>query len=210
MFIETPRFPECISYGSSGGPGYSTSVIVLGSGYERRNANWDQQRHRYDVAFGIKDQDDLQDVIAYFHVAQGRANGFRYKDWLDYTTGATGDETPTALDQLFGVPDGIEDTFQLVKTYVQGSSGKIRDIRKPISGTVLIAVNSVTQTETTDYTIDYTTGEVTFVVVPSGGDVLSWGGEFDVPVRFDTDQLSTQLDEIQLGSQQIPLIEIRT
>lgn len=209
MFLETPRFPECISYGSSGGPGYSTSVIVLASGYERRNANWEDSRHQYDVAYGIKDQDNLQDVISYFHVAQGRAHGFRYKDWLDFTTGATGDETPTALDQLFGPPDGILNVFQLVKTYVQGSSGKIREIRKPISGTVLVAVNSVTQTETTDYSIDYTTGEVTFVVTPLVTDVLSWGGEFDVPVRFDTDQLSTQLEEIQLGSQQIPLIEIR-
>ncbi|RYE16938.1 MAG: TIGR02217 family protein, partial [Sphingobacteriaceae bacterium] len=43
------RFPEDISYGSSGGPGYSTDIITVNSGAEQRNINWNQARSKYNV-----------------------------------------------------------------------------------------------------------------------------------------------------------------
>jgi len=42
------------------------------------------------------------------------------------------------------------------------------------SGTLLVYVNAVLQTETTNYTVDYDAGEITFVVAPpSGHDILT-------------------------------------
>ena len=38
-FIET-RFPADISFGSAGGPEYSTDIVVTQGGYEQRNINW--------------------------------------------------------------------------------------------------------------------------------------------------------------------------
>ncbi len=38
-FIET-RFPDDISYGAAGGPGYQTDVVTVNSGAEQRNAAW--------------------------------------------------------------------------------------------------------------------------------------------------------------------------
>lgn len=209
-FLETPRFPSDLSYGSSGGPEFSTTVIILGSGYEQRNVNWQEARHRYDVAYGIKDIMDLEALKEYFIVAQGRAHGFRFKDFLDFSTaGITG--TPTNIDVQFGTGDGTVGPFQLVKTYTEGATTRSRVITKPVDGTILIAVDGTPKTEGSHYSVDYSTGLVTFTGgnAPAIGEVITWGGEFDVPCRFDTDRLSTVLDEYQLGSTQVPVIEIK-
>lgn len=59
-------------------------------------------------------------------------------------------------------------------------------------------------------TADTTTGIVTFTSPPSAGANLTAGFEFDVPVRFDTDDLPVTLDIERLGSiTSIPLIEVR-
>ncbi len=60
------------------------------------------------------------------------------------------------------------------------------------------------------WTVDATTGIVTFASPPSVGANLTAGFEFDVPVRFDTDDLPVTLDIERLGSiTSIPLIEVR-
>ena len=79
--IETPRFPDDISYGSLGGPNYSTDIVTVQSGFETRNVNWLESRHSYDAAFGIRTEAQLSDLLSYFHAMQGRANTFRFKDW---------------------------------------------------------------------------------------------------------------------------------
>ncbi len=62
----------------------------------------------------------------------------------------------------------------------------------------------------TGWTVDPTTGIVTFASPPVAGGVLTAGFEFDVPVRFDTDDLPVTLDLERLGSiTSIPLIEVR-
>ena len=60
------------------------------------------------------------------------------------------------------------------------------------------------------WTADVSTGIVTFLSPPSVGANLTAGFEFDVPVRFDTDDLPVTLDIERLGSiTSIPLIEVR-
>ncbi|MGV8988164.1 MAG: DUF2460 domain-containing protein [Cypionkella sp.] len=60
------------------------------------------------------------------------------------------------------------------------------------------------------WTLDTTTGLITFGVAPVAGGVLTAGFEFDTPVRFDTDMLDVALKFERLGSiQSIPLIEVR-
>lgn len=209
-FLETPRFPVNISYGSRGGPNYSTTVITIKSGQETRNKNWLYPVHEYDVAYGIRELADLESLVGYFHAVGGRAYGFRYKDWIDYKSCVVAD-TPAATDQTIGTGDGSNVTFQIKKTYTKGALSQVRLITKPISGTVLISVDDVTQTEVVDYTIDYTTGIVTFEVgsTPPDTELVKWGGEFDTPVRFDSDSLSTDYSHYQSGSIETMLREIR-
>jgi uncharacterized protein (TIGR02217 family) len=60
------------------------------------------------------------------------------------------------------------------------------------------------------WSVDTTTGVVTFSAAPGTGVEITAGFQFDVPVRFDTDTLDVTLDIERLGSiTSIPLIEIR-
>jgi len=79
------QFPPEISYGAQGGPEFSTSVITVKSGQESRNQNWSESRIKWDVSTAIKNQTDLEELIAFFRARKGRAHAFRFKDWSDYT-----------------------------------------------------------------------------------------------------------------------------
>jgi uncharacterized protein (TIGR02217 family) len=51
---------------------------------------------------------------------------------------------------------------------------------------------------------------VTFYgTAPTVSDTLSWTGEFDVPVRFDTDTFSASYDDLNASSVSLPVVEIR-
>ncbi len=205
-FIETPRFPTAISYNSAGGPSYSTRVVQVQSGHEKRNQNWSFPRHRYDVAYGVKQLSDLEDLITYLHAMTGRTHGFRFKDWADFKSCKTS-ETVDDQDQALGSGDAAEDEFQIIKTYTEGSLSLARYITKPVSGTVTVALDGVNQAS--GWSVDTATGIITFSTPPGAGVVVSAGYEFDVPVRFDIDHLSTQITDYQMGTATAPMIEIR-
>jgi len=196
-FIET-RFPTDISFGSAGGPEYSTDIVITQGGHEQRNINWSAARARYNVAYGVRSQEQLSALVTFFRARKGRADGFRFKDWTDYQ----------ATAELIGTGDGSTTQFQLVKTYVNGSVTDTRTITKPVSGSILIYKAGVLQT--TGYSVSTTTGIVTFSTAPTAGVAITATFDFDVPVRFDTDRLSASQDSYGLGSvQDIPLVEVR-
>jgi uncharacterized protein (TIGR02217 family) len=197
-FIETPRFPDDIAYGSSGGPEFKTHVFEGHSGVEQRQAAWTVARGRWDVSYGIRDTADMDTVREFFYNCHGRASGFRFKDWSDYILTA----------ENIGTGDASETAFQITKTYTTGSETYVRNIKKPIAG-IQVFVNGVLQTITTNYTIDTTTGIITFVSPPGDTLAITVTGEFDVPVRFDTDQLSAKHEGFETETwDSIPLIEI--
>ena len=157
-FLETPRFPERIAYGSTGGPGYNTDVVVINSGYEQRNASL-VSRATYDVSHGIKDQADMDTLIAFFRNCKGRAHGFRFRDSIDHsTTHSTGVLTA-------GIGTGTP-THQLYKNYVTGALTESRLISKPVANTVEVKRGGVVVTyggSAGNISIDNATGIITFV-----------------------------------------------
>jgi uncharacterized protein (TIGR02217 family) len=191
------RFPDAIARGATGGPGHDTTIITTVAGFERRNANWALPRGRWDVGSGVRERADLETLIAFFRARQGRAWGFRFKDWTDYrATGA-----------VLGFGDGATAAFQLVKRYASGPVEVVRDITKPVAGTVIIRLDGA---PVSDVTVDTTTGAVQFSNPPAAGTAITADFEFDVPVRFDTDAMALALDSYARGSwQQIPIQEIR-
>jgi uncharacterized protein (TIGR02217 family) len=77
-----------------------------------------------------------------------------------------------------------------------------------VAGTVRIALGGVEQPS--GWSVNTTTGVVTFGSAPGAGVAVTAGFEFDVPVRFDTDVLDVRLDLERLGSiTSIPLLELR-
>lgn len=208
MFIEA-QFPQDLSYGSSGGPSYKTTLTETRSGVETRNADWASPRRKFNAAYNVRTLQQLDILLSWFHVCNGRANGFRFKDWTDYRSGPLAN-SPTSTDVAIGNGTGSKTVFQLYKTRSVGGQLKTMTVYKPVFGTVLIAVNGVQKTETTHYTVNYTNGAVTFITAPPNGQPVTAGFEYDVPVRFDTDDLS-DLNAIDFNvfAANVPLIEIR-
>jgi len=198
MTFHDVRFPADISFGSSGGPEYSTNVIVMDNGFEQRNINWSSARSRYNVSHGVKSQSQLDALIAFFRARKGRAYVFRFKDWTDYK----------AIAVQIGTGNGLNTQFQLIKTYSSGGYSESRIITKPVSGTVKIYLGGVLQSS--GYTINYLSGLITFSSAITNGVVISADFEFDVPVRFDTDRLSTSLENYGVaGIHDIAVLEVK-
>jgi uncharacterized protein (TIGR02217 family) len=207
MAFHEVRFPDNISRGARGGPERRTQIVELASGDEERNASWANSRRRYDVAYGIRRADDLAAAVAFFEARNGRLHGFRYKDWADYKS-ALPSQAITATDQQIGTGTGSLQTFQLAKRYTSGAQTWVRTIAKPVAGTVRVALGMIEQMS--GWTVDTTTGVLTFTTAPANGVIVRAGFEFDVPVRFDSDTLDVTLDFERLGSiTAIPLLEIR-
>lgn len=164
-FIETPRFLDDPAYGVTGGPSYNTTVVRYGNGYEYRQANWLYPLHRYTLAKVESTEAIFDEVLKWFHAAQGRLSGFRLKDHADYKSCAiTG--TPAATDQSIGTGDSSTVAFQLQKLYTIGSTTQKRLITKPVTGTTRIAVGGVELVQ--QWTVDTTTGIVTFSANKTG------------------------------------------
>jgi uncharacterized protein (TIGR02217 family) len=215
MFHEI-QYPPENCWGTSGGPGFNTHVIVTDSGQEERVARWGQARRKYDIAESIKSNADLAYLLTFFMAREGAANGFRFKDWTDYASSSThithepDGVAITDTDQSIGVGDGTTTTVQLIKTYTNGGVTRNRTITKPVAGTTVVALDGTPQP--TGWTVNTTTGIITFSVAPANGVVVSAGFEYDVPVRFGDEidgQLPISLDAYNSGSVKIPIIEIR-
>ena len=210
MAFHEVRFPAGISLGATGGPERRTEIVVVGSGAEERNSRWADSKRSYNAGYGIKSANDLHEVIAFFEERRGRLHGFRWKDWSDYKSCAPA-AAPSASDQALGLGDGANASFQLVKIYGTSFAPWTRTIAKPIAASVVVAVGGVAA-DSLDYAVNTTTGVVTFTEahIPGSGQAVTAGFEFDVPVRFDTDQLEINLNQIEAGSiPHIPIVEIR-
>lgn len=288
-FFETPRFPEDISYGATGGPAFNTDVVIVQSGNEQRNSRWDHPLIEYTADHGVKTQTQLDVLIAFFRIAAGKAHGFRFKDWVDFEVTQTNGKL--AAGGGSGVP-----TYQLQKSYSNAAGSYARTITKPVVGAATVYRNASPVTVGAgagNIAIDYTTGIVTFVAdatasassitvgsttqvvlatnpgtliageklhlsgftgtdaalvnglahtinsvtgagpftfvlstnttgktitlgsgsgkaYPQANDTLTWAGEFDVPMRFDTDRMAVSLDTWDAKSwNSIPLVELR-
>ena len=270
MSFHEIRLPEDIERGAVGGPEFKTSIVELASGYEKRNIEWDSPRNSFNIGYGIQKLDNLYEVIDFFYARRGRAYGFRFKDWSDYSV------TDEVLAQ-----DGSP-TVQLRKQYTSGNQTYNRKISKPVASEVSLTRNgsaftnfslddttglitltadssigivdatqtnpvniqtdgahgystgdeiylnsisgmtqlndkvyTITVVDTENFTLDgvdgtgydaYSSGGAAEKHVQSNED-LKWSGEFDIPVRFDTDKLDINVALFNAGS--LPSITIK-
>ena len=189
LLFSGARFPVEISYGSTGGPQYSTTVSAVGGNInEQRNINWSQARCVYNVFHGVKTQEQLDELISFFRAHKGRAIGFRYKDWCDYSV---------QNQVICSNTKDTDNTFQLIKSYRVGDMIENRIIYTPVQNTVRITINGK---QTNDYAINYNKGKIRFNHNLDNGSIIEASFEFDVPVRFDLDVLEAKIDNFNTYS----------
>jgi uncharacterized protein (TIGR02217 family) len=226
-FFET-RFPTGIAYNRLGSPsGFSTSVNAGFSGQEQRNRNWASSRGRWTVSVTTPpasqfsgSRQSFVDILQAFHLnVGGKADAFRLKDHTDLSLAG----------QQIGIGDGSYKIFQLIKKYTIGGRTYTRVITKPewstatdyqgnaLPNSVTIALNGTPLAQAGNWTIDATTGLITFVTAPGNTVVITTpAGNFDYPVRFDVDELPIQVEASAVGAGQpivsihgVPLVEVR-
>jgi uncharacterized protein (TIGR02217 family) len=184
---------------------FSTQIISLQSGHEKRNSGWSDAKLSYDVAPGVRSEADLAELLAFFRARRGPAVGFRFTDPLDNSSsGMTG--PPSATDQPIGTGDGITTEFALTKHYGADPDAQVRRISHPVAASVLVAIDG---SPATGWTLE-AGGIVRFETAPASGAIVTAGFRFDVPVRFATDRL--ELNRATFGAGEIDsivLIEIK-
>lgn len=184
----------CPGYGWEGGPTFQTQIEFLQNGDERRNAQWAEARHGYSAPFLNIARDAYRELKRMFLVCRGMTFAFRFRDELDYQ----------ATDEVFGVGNGTEDTFQLCKISLVDGVEYVRNVY----ALPAVPVLKVNGTPTTAFSINLRTGQVQLDTPPAAAAVLSWSGEFDIWVRFATDSLRFSLDDPNATNGTVELLEV--
>lgn len=200
-------FPECPTYGFNVQPQYLVKIAVQEGGFERVDRRWARPLNIFTaVPIGDRDEETIQNVLYFWHAMGGRATTFLFKDWTDYKSCPVGADI-TAVDQPLETVtiDDASTAYQLTKVYQAGPITQVREITQPKGDTIVVAnASGVAQT---DFTLDEATG----VLKPGGGFTgtpHSWGGEFYVPVRFDS-ELDMQVVDKQIQTVSFTLREKR-
>lgn len=161
-FLEE-RISSLIRMGSSYVDDYAVDIVTTSGGQEYRSLVHPFPVRKFDVSYLLDNNQTYAELQAIYHRAHGRFAGFRARCFDEWSSnGRTG--TPTAFDQPMGlVSAGV---YQLRKLYgtdkAAGATGyAYREIRKPVSGTVRVAIGA-TEIRNADWSVDATTGRVTF------------------------------------------------
>ena len=193
--------PTRISLGAVGGPGFRTSIVSGAGGFEQRNQRWTYALGQWDVSYALQSEAHIAELIDFFHARRGALYGFRFKDFVDYQ--ATRESCSPATG------DAVETEFQLAKQYTDAGDSYTRLISKPTRGTqILVYVNDVRQMS--GWSLDDTTGLITFGSAPADGATVKATYSFEVPVRFDTDRMPRMADlRDRTTWRNIPVTELR-
>lgn len=182
---------------------FSTNVVTAMSGHEQRNSSWGDARLRYDVGPGVRSQDELEQLLAFFRARRGPAIGFRFSDPFDHSSHDM-IEPPNILDQTLGEGDGVRTAFPLIKTY--GVNGQVRRITRPVAGSVIVALDGVVAT---GWVLE-AGGVISFTTAPPSGAAVTAGFRFDVPVRFANDSINVARASFGAGDMpDVQLVEIK-
>lgn len=172
----------------------NTRVVSLKNGHERRNANWSGKKRRYTSRYGAFTQGMIEELLSFSEIADGQANAFRFKDWSDFKATA---------QPLGNAPSGTT-AVQLQRTYTRGAYSKVRTITKPVDGTVVVYQAGTPKAGT----VDDLTGLFTPSTSWTAGQLLTADFEFDVPVRFATDEIEFVLPHRDIFEVNADLVEV--
>lgn len=193
-FIDA-RILECVAYGFSFGPEFRTTVTELRSGSEARNAEWARFRWRGVAPYQNINPDDYHALLGAFLRAKGMANTFRFKNWM---------EGAVEGQPLGNAPSGTT-AVQLVRTYDPfGGSSYQRTVTKPVAGTVTVYQNGVAKAGS----VDTSTGLFTPSTSWSAGQPLTADFEYDIPMRFDSDNLPFNYENFRALSGEAAIVEV--
>lgn len=196
-FLEI-QLDKNISYGAQGGPFYQTLVMSTPSRAETRLSQTSRHFRKWKLPLTDKSLVQMQALEQFIIATRGKMNGFRFLDKRDYTA------TNEPLTYTSGT------TVQLIKTYNMYGVTEVRPIRKPQTGVVPLTLqrDGAAWISAGNWSLNTTTGIVTFTADQTGH-VFTWSGQFDVPVRFDVDEMQATWEDFDVLSwDSVDILEI--
>ena len=170
-----------------------THIVSLDNGDEVRNASWKYSKLKYHANFPQLSAPAQNELLSAFYAARAQLYLFRLHDRTD----GRADNAP--LD----VTAGSRDAVQLTKTYTFGSAQAQRLIQAINHCVVNDAHGAVVEGD-----VDTALGLFT-PKQPWQDGTYSWTGDFDVWVRFGSDQLETTLTRRDVATSDVELWEMR-
>lgn len=170
-FVDDPDavLADHLSVGFRVSPLWLTSRRPAISGYEQTNRMRRRPRRIYRFNAAEARVEHLREIYQHYNERNGGNRSFPLKDWTDNT----------ATNQLFATGDGTTARHRLRKIY-----GTYQwEIMCPVEDTLVITANG---TPTTAFTIDG--GDLTFDPIIGAGVELRWSGDFNVPVKYISDE----------------------
>ena len=214
--VKNITFPDAISRDLAVIRSANTTLLETNSGYEQALGLWSGSRLIMSLRQSITSPDKLAAAIAFLEVVKGRLYGFLCRDWTDYFAGYTsGFIGASVVPETFGTGDGSTTVFQLIKSYKVGAEVQTRKITRPrysadLPLQIYKYISGAWVIQASGWTVDYTTGLVTFSTPPASTIPLGWAGLFDVPMRFDTDQPGLNMKVLQVGmSDTLKMVQIK-
>lgn len=194
MTVLNSELDECVAPGFTGGPEFSTQIVSLRNGAERRNGNWIYARHRYTASYGSLTRARYVAIRQMFLSCQGMLRGFLFRDPGDYSATA---------ESIGNAPSGST-PVQLYKSSTVDSVTYTRIITRPESVGFTLYQNGIAKAGT----LNTSTGYFTPTTAWTAGQPLTWTGTFLVPVRFASDWLPMTFDGLEDVDGSVELLEL--
>jgi uncharacterized protein (TIGR02217 family) len=162
-------------------PVWLDTVTQMGGGSEVRNAWWADALHHVEFDLGTMTLANFRTFVKHFNARRARVRTFPFTDRTAFSVSG----------EAFATGNGTAGPFQLQRNDGDSANAWNRKITKVIPNSEVVYVNAVAKARGTDYTIDNSTGLVTFLAghFPANGTALSWDGQHYVPVRYDMTEI---------------------
>lgn len=209
IIVDEVRLPEDIERGASVGPMFQTSIVALSSGKEDANQDWQEDLIVADIAWGMMPDEDASNediengfkrIFEFFVLRRGRHRGFLFRNPLD------SEGTNQVMRPNLAVPR----TFQLSKTWQDAATSYSKRITRPVDASIVVFYNGTAIPRNGGNGVPawqhVGKGVIQFAAdVPAG--VYTASFTYDVPMRFETDNLRIVLESLKAG--EVPEITIQ-
>lgn len=201
ILVDEVRLPEDIERGASVGPMFSTSIVALSSGKEDANQDWKEDLIIADIAYGLMPDEgtsaeDIENgfkrILDFFLLRRGRHRGFLFRNPLD----SVGKAEP-----IVAFPN-VARTFQLSKTWRDAVTSYTKRITRPVNASIVLMKDGVVIPQAGGAGVPGWShvgqGKIVFAAdVPAGTYTANY--TYDVPMRFETDNLRIVLEHLKAG-----------
>jgi hypothetical protein len=164
---------------------FQTLMSEAESGKEQRRSKWTTPLRMFTLNFTNRPKSEVQTLEAFFDARKGAYDSFYFKN---------PDDNPITAEQVTGNYQQ-ENTDNLLKFPV-------------VSGSVTIYRNG-TPLSPADYTVNVTTGQISWINKPVSGSVITADYQFYYIVRFDDDDLDIQRIAFEVYSFSLKFKEVR-